>query len=134
MSFEQGVRGFSEDLINIYWGIFTNYLLDVYHFLGVQIIFDDMYLSAGLYYDGINNEIGTEMSMLEANKINQEMAVAAAHARRDQEMLAKEKSVTSQPLESTELDGIQEETADADIPVVGETTSKGWLLGVIFPL
>ena len=53
-------------------------------------------LHAGLFYDGIGNEIGTEMAMLEANKLNQGAAVAAAQARRDEEMAARERSMLSQ--------------------------------------
>ncbi|ELU15780.1 hypothetical protein CAPTEDRAFT_154432 [Capitella teleta] len=73
----------------------------------------------GLFYDGINNEIGTEMAMMEANKLNQEQATSASIAKREQENLAKERSVLSQPDQDT---NINEETTD-DLPNM-EMTSK----------
>ena len=38
----------------------------------------------GLYFDGIGNEIGTEMAMIEANKLNAAEALAKAREARQQ--------------------------------------------------
>ena len=40
---------------------------------------------SGLFYDGIGNEIGGEMALLEANKLNKAAAIAAAKAAREEE-------------------------------------------------
>ena len=39
----------------------------------------------GLYYEGIGNEIGVEMALGEANKLNYAAAVAAVKALKDEE-------------------------------------------------
>lgn len=49
-----------------------------------------LFLSTGLFYDAIQNEIGAEMAYLEANKLNQSAAVAMARSVREEE-LAKER-------------------------------------------
>lgn len=40
----------------------------------------------GLFYDAVQNEIGAEMAYIEANKLNQQAAVAAARAVREEEL------------------------------------------------
>ena len=41
--------------------------------------------SPGLFYDGIGNEIGTEMAMIEANKLNVAAAAEALRAAKEEE-------------------------------------------------
>ncbi|KAH3852510.1 hypothetical protein DPMN_095020, partial [Dreissena polymorpha] len=49
----------------------------------------------GLYYDTVQNEIGAEMAYIEANKLNQQAAVATARALREEE-LAKQRAERSE--------------------------------------
>ena len=56
-------------------------------------------LHTGLFYDAVQNEIGAEMAYLEANKLNQQAAVAEARAQREEE-LARERKEKGEPDES----------------------------------
>ena len=50
-----------------------------------------IYLSAGLFYDGIDNGIGTEMALLEANKLNASFARAIWEEEKERERLERER-------------------------------------------
>ncbi len=58
------------------------------YFLCISKGFDTVFVKCilpfpGLFYDGIGNEIGTEMALLEANKLNMQCALAEAKAIRE---------------------------------------------------
>ena len=57
-----------------------------FYFIVIQIS-----LSAGLFYDGIDNGIGTEMALLEANKLNAAFARAIWEEEKERERLEREK-------------------------------------------
>ena len=48
-------------------------------------------MSTGLFYDGIDNGIGTEMALLEANKLNAAFARAIWEEEKERERLEREK-------------------------------------------
>lgn len=58
----------------------------------------------GLFYDAVQNEIGAEMAYLEANKLNQQAAVAVARAIREEE-LAKQRAERSESEAETHKGG-----------------------------
>lgn len=65
------------------------------NFLHIQIYSFVKYYFAGLFYDTVQNEIGAEMAYIEANKLNQQAAVAMARSLREEE-LAKQRSEQSE--------------------------------------
>ena len=50
-----------------------------------------MFVVSAMFYDGIGNEIGAEMAMIEANKLNVSEAKAVRDEQREQERLERER-------------------------------------------
>ena len=69
-----------------------------------------MLTCAGLYYDGIGNDIGTEMALLEANRLNVALTVAeakerAAQAKLEQQLLLQQQQQEQASVHVADADG-----------------------------
>ena len=56
-----------------------------------------------MFYDAVQNEIGAEMAYLEANKLNQQAAVAAARAIREEELSRERREKAEQEGSETDV-------------------------------
>lgn len=89
------------------------------------------FLCAGLFYDAVQNEIGAEMAYIEANKLNQQAAVAAARALREEE-IARHRAERSESEADTHKGTPPTASSLVTTQPVG-LTSAYLLLGVILP-
>jgi len=89
------------------------------------------FLYAGLFYDAVQNEIGAEMAYIEANKLNQQAAVAAARALREEE-IARHRAERSESEADTHKGTPPTASSLVTTQPVG-LTSAYLLLGVILP-
>ncbi|XP_052275784.1 cilia- and flagella-associated protein 70-like isoform X5 [Dreissena polymorpha] len=76
----------------------------------------------GLYYDTVQNEIGAEMAYIEANKLNQQAAVATARALREEELAKQRAERSESDTHTADQGGLAPPASNSLVPDIKQPT------------